>query len=93
MTAQQNCMILLNKRILIPQTWIGVIQSTIEFERVEGYSECPHLYGTDRTLMSVEVQGLYCQYAALMELNELLNHGFIELTDHGLQQVIRLWVQ
>ena len=86
MTIQTYTMILVNSRVLVPQSWIGFIDSSVQFET----------FPTSDTLSTLGVPNLvsacnFERYAAFTELHILLHKGFVVLTRYGFEQLALLW--
>lgn len=86
MTIQTYIMVLLNHRVLVPQSWIGFIQSPIHFE-ILTLSQCANLTEIPSLVSTLDFE----RYAAFTELNFLLQQGHVRLTEHGFQEVDLIW--
>ena len=86
MTIQTYIMILLNHRVLVPQSWIDSIQSSLDFETLT-LSQYPSITGVPSLVSAIDVE----RYAAFTELNYLLQQGQVVLTRHGAQQLNMFW--
>lgn len=88
MTIQTYIMILLNHRVLVPQSWIDSIQSSLDFETLTLY-QCSNLTGVPSLVSTVDFE----RYAAFTELHSLLMQGHVKLTEQGFQHVDTMWHQ
>lgn len=86
MTIQTYIMILLNHRVLVPESWIGSIHSSVDFETLT-LSQYPSLAGVPNLVSALDVE----RYAAFTELHYLLQQGKVVLTQHGSQQLEMFW--
>ena len=86
MTIQTCMMILLHRRVVVPQKWIGFIQGTLEFETLT-LSQCSTLVGIPSLVSTVDFE----RYAAFTELNCLLQQGYVSLTEQGFQEIDMFW--
>jgi hypothetical protein len=86
MTIQTYIMILLNHRVLVPESWVGFIQSSVDFETLT-LSQYRSLADVPNLVSALDVE----RYAAFTEINYLLQQGKVVLTQHGSQQLEMFW--